>query len=324
MNRYFEDKNYGTFNGNWFDYFNFLGESIVQNPQKNIKYVLLTPTASVLPFAIATGAIKGFLKSDVSTGFKNLNEIWEELQKTELGTEVHVVMQTTKGVEKKTGALHELAKEYFLIKEKKSGKLDEVFGLSIKAPGVKIAISKNKDYELSEKSVGFEGGLDLKDFNIYYEEVDPLGLIGLPNNLIQISGNKKTLEKESEQRFFIEYGEKGKNHGFANFRFRDLLLTKNALAKNIEVTKLCSVNEKQLSLDANLTIFIQSENTNIEHVMDWENEFPQVIIIPRTLRKSTSLISTFNQEYLYRLNEEEITSYPQNIPTGCEIMAYEV
>ena len=318
MKRYFEDDILGSFNGEWFNFFFDLGESIALNEKKNVKYILLTPTATIIPFVLASGAINGFLQGKISTGFKELREIWEDLQQTELGSEIHVIKQSSKGLIKHTGALSSINEDQFQIEETLDNIKNPNHGWLKNTQNIKVSIS-NKSFDLKEKSQSYGGDLNIKDFNIYYPDVDPLGIMGLPNNLIQIVGNKNTLDKESDLQFFIEHDE-----GFGRFKFGDLLATQKAIDKEIEVTKLCSTNESQLSRDANLTIFIQSENTNIEHVMDWENDFPQVIIIPRTLRRSTSLISSYNQEYLYRLNDKEITNYPQNIPLGCEIMAYEV
>lgn len=318
MKRYFEDDSLGSFNGEWFNFFFDLGETIALKEKKNIKYVLLTPTSSIIPFILASGAINGFLQGKISTGFKELKQIWEELQQTELGSEIHVIRQSADGLIKHTGALLSIDEDKFFIEETIDNKKNVNHGWLKNTNNIKVSIS-NKSFLLKAKSQSYGGDLNIKDFNIYYPDVDPLGIMGLPNNLIQIVGNKNTLDKESEAHFFIEYDE-----GFGRFKFGDLLATQKAIDKEIEVTKLCSVNESELSREANLTIFIQSENTNIEHVMDWENDFPQVIIIPRTLRRSTSLISSYNQEYLYRLNGEEITDYPHNIPLGCEIMAYEV
>ena len=213
MKRYFEDDSLGSFNGEWFNFFFDLGETIALKEKKNIKYVLLTPTSSIIPFILASGAINGFLQGKISTGFKELKQIWEELQQTELGSEIHVIRQSTDGLIKHTGALLSIDEGKFFIEETIDNKKNVNHGWLKNTNNIKVSIS-NKSFLLKAKSQSYGGDLNIKDFNIYYPEVDPLGIMGLPNNLIQIVGNKNTLDKESESHFFIEYDE-----GFGRFKF---------------------------------------------------------------------------------------------------------
>ena len=59
--------------------------------------------------------MNSFLKGNISTGFLPLEKIWDELQSTPIGTEVHVVDKTNGFVHHK-GALDSLTSNSFLLK----------------------------------------------------------------------------------------------------------------------------------------------------------------------------------------------------------------
>ncbi|MBT6232475.1 MAG: hypothetical protein HOI51_03755, partial [Nitrosomonadales bacterium] len=67
--RKFDNPDYGSFDGQWADFFIDLGEHVVKNTSGDSRIILLTPTDKIIPFLISIGAMKTFLTSDVSTGF---------------------------------------------------------------------------------------------------------------------------------------------------------------------------------------------------------------------------------------------------------------
>ena len=88
--REFSDLHYGKFNDEWADFFIELGQHTVENLNRNTRIIALVPTTKILPFLISIGAMNSFLKGNISTGFLPLESIWDELQSTPIGTEVHV------------------------------------------------------------------------------------------------------------------------------------------------------------------------------------------------------------------------------------------
>ena len=113
--REFSDSHYGKFNDEWADFFIELGQHTVENLNKNTRIIALVPTTKILPFLISIGAMNSFLKGNISTGFLPLESIWDELQSTPIGTEVHVVDKTNGFVHHK-GALDSITSNSFLLK----------------------------------------------------------------------------------------------------------------------------------------------------------------------------------------------------------------
>ena len=74
-----------------------------------------------------------------------------------------------------------------------------------------------------------------------------------------------------------------------------------------------------LTQEANLSIFCQSSNTNVQ-MFRLDKQFPQIFLIPRSSRQVYDLVEMFNDEYMSR--EEEADFNELNIPKGCEIMGY--
>ena len=80
--------------GDWVQFFIDLGKYTVENLHGNSRIIALVPSTSMLPFLISAGAMNSFLNGNISTGFKNIKDIWSELVDTPIGTEVHVVDKT--------------------------------------------------------------------------------------------------------------------------------------------------------------------------------------------------------------------------------------
>ena len=312
--REFSDMNYGRFNNEWADFFINLGKYIVENFKGNTRVIALVPTSKILPFLISVGAMNSFLKGNISTGFLSIEDIWVELQSTPLGTEVHVVDKTNGFVHHK-GALESITQNSFLLKTTQSethvtpGWIFDPERSPI--PDIEVSITSSRQFIIPERATTIKGDPNLKLLNKLYQDSDPLGVLGLPNNIIQIAGNKNTLIEESNLRFQID-GISGS--------FSEGLITKDVLSRKQELTKISASKEENLIKESNLSIFSQSSNTNISNVIDWTNNFPQIFVIPRTSRQVYDLVEMFNDEYMSR--EEEVEFDDLVIPKGCEIMGY--
>lgn len=310
----FENPAYGTFNDSWADFFIDLGEYIAKNFSGDSRIVMLTPTEKIIPFLISIGAMRNYLESDISTGFLPIDKLWNELQETPLGTEVHVI-DKTKGFIHYKGGLATVTKETFVLKTvEQDGSTEPGWFYSPEkniVPDIDISIVSKKEFLPPSRIQTDKGVPNLNMLGEFYTTSDPLGILGLPNNLIQIVGNKNTLVMESDMKFLKD-----------NIRgsFADILVTKDSLSRQRELTYLVSAKEENLKDEVNLSIFVQGKNTNISNLIDWSNNFPQIFIIPRTSRQAYELVEIFNDEYEDR--EQSILFENLNIPTGCELMGY--
>lgn len=309
-------KNYGNITGNWKEFFINLGNFAVTNLEGNARIIALVPSTKLLPFFISIGAMKSFLNGSISTGFKKVEDIWDELVNTELGTEIHVINKGY-GFKHHKGALHSISSNNFFIKET-SNINKETNGWSYDPekniiPSIEISITASKKYEVPDRAATTSSDPNLKLLDYFYPEADPLGVLGLPNNLIQLVGNKNSLIEESKLQF---------QAGNAKGSFSQAVITKGALNKKQEITYITSPSEDNLEPGANLSIFTQSRNTNIGNIIDWTNNFPQIFLIPRTSRQAYSLVEMFNEEFIDR--DDDISFENINVPAGCEIMGYVV
>jgi len=314
--RKFENPSYGSFHEPWADFFIDLGEYIAKNFSGESRVVMLTPTEKIIPFLISIGAMKNFLNSDISTGFLPINEIWEDLQQTPLGTEVHVI-DKTKGFIHYKGGLESITNETFMLKTiEQDGNAEPGWFYSLEkniVPDIDISIVSRKEFLPPSRRQTDKGEPNLNLLGAFYTNSDPLGVLGLPNNIIQIIGNKNTLSMESNLKFLKDN---------ASGSFADILITKNSISKQRELTFLGAAKEENLKDEVNLSIFVQGKNTNISNVLDWTNNFPQVHIIPRPSRQAYELIEIYNDEYLVR--DETLEFSELTVPIGCEIMGYTI
>lgn len=312
--RKFDNPDYGSFDGQWADFFIDLGEHVVKNTSGDSRIILLTPTDKIIPFLISIGAMKTFLNSDISTGFLPINEIWEQLKITPLGTEVHVI-DKTRGFIHYKGGLSSLSDNSFYLKViEKDGGLEYGWQFSAedgRIPAIDVSIVGKKKFLAPERPHTDQGDPNLNLLGEFYSNSDPMGVLGLPNNLIQIIGNRKTLTTEAYLRL-------SKNNVGGNFS--DVLITKDSISRERELTYLAASKEENLKKEVNLSIFVQGKHTNISELVDWTNNFPQIFIIPRTSRQAYDLVQIFNDEYEDR--EQSLDFKNLNIPKGCEIMGY--
>jgi len=288
----------------------------VGNTSEDSRVVLLTPTEKIIPFLISIGAMKTFLTSDVSTGFLPIKDVWEQLKVTPLGTEIHVIDKTKGFIHYKGGLSSISTNSFFLKTVEKDGSLEPGWYYSYEEgaiPDIDVSIVNNIEFSAPERALVDQGEPNLNLLGEFYGESDPMGVLGLPNNLIQIIGNKNTLTMESYLNFSIEN---------VSGNFSDILITKNSIGRNRELTHLTAAKEENLKKEVNLSIFVQGKNTNISNLLDWTNNFPQIFIIPRTSRQSYDLVEMFNDEYLSR--EETLDFLDLNVPKGCEIMGYKI
>lgn len=286
------------------------------NTSEDSRVVLLTPTEKIIPFLISIGAMKTFLTSDVSTGFLPIKDVWEQLKVTPLGTEIHVIDKTKGFIHYKGGLSSISTNSFFLKTVEKDGSLEPGWYYSYEEgaiPDIDVSIVNNIEFSAPERALVDQGEPNLNLLGEFYGESDPMGVLGLPNNLIQIIGNKNTLTMESYLNFSIEN---------VSGNFSDILITKNSIGRNRELTHLTAAKEENLKKEVNLSIFVQGKNTNISNLLDWTNNFPQIFIIPRTSRQSYDLVEMFNDEYLSR--EETLDFLDLNVPKGCEIMGYKI
>ncbi len=302
--------------GDWVQFFIDLGKYTVENLHGNSRIIALVPSTSMLPFLISAGAMNSFLNGNISTCFKNIKDIWSELVDTPIGTEVHVVDKTNGFIHHK-GALKYVSSNTFGI-QLTQNKFQVDPGWIFEpangiVPDIEVSITASREYIVPERAVSTKADPNLLLLNKFYQNTDPLGVLGLPNNIIQIIGNKNRLILESQAEFVIDE---------IKGSFSEGLITKNVLNKKQELTYIASPREENLNISANLSIFAQSSNTNIGDVVDWTNEFPQIYLIPRTSRQSYDLVEIFNDEYEDREQTIEFTDL--NIPIGCEIMGYKI
>ena len=302
--------------GDWVQFFIDLGKYTVENLHGNSRIIALVPSTSMLPFLISAGAMNSFLNGNISTGFKNIKDIWSELVDTPIGTEVHVVDKTNGFVHHK-GALKYVSSNTFGI-QLTQNKFQVDPGWIFEpangiVPDIEVSITASREYIVPERAVSTKADPNLLLLNKFYQNTDPLGVLGLPNNIIQIIGNKNSLILESQLEFVIDE---------IKGTFSEGLITKNVLSKKQELTYIASPKEENLNASSNLSIFTQSSNTNIGDIVDWTNEFPQIFLIPRTSRQSYDLVEIFNDEYEDREQTVEFTDL--NIPIGCEIMGYKI
>lgn len=286
------------------------------NTSEDSRVVLLTPTEKIIPFLISIGAMKTFLTSDVSTGFLPIKDVWEQLKVTPLGTEIHVIDKTKGFIHYKGGLSSISTNSFFLKTVEKDGSLEPGWYYSYEEgaiPDIDVSIVNNIEFSAPERALVDQGEPNLNLLGEFYGESDPMGVLGLPNNLIQIIGNKNTLTMESYLNFSTEN---------VSGNFSDILITKNSIGRNRELTHLTAAKEENLKKEVNLSIFVQGKNTNISNLLDWTNNFPQIFIIPRTSRQSYDLVEMFNDEYLSR--EETLDFLDLNVPKGCEIMGYKI
>ena len=178
-------------------------------------------------------------------------------------------------------------------------------------PDIEVSITSSREFSVPDRSTTTKADPNLKLLKKLYKDSDPLGVLGLPNNIIQIAGNKNTLIEESKLRFEIDE---------IKGSFAEGLVTKDVLSRRQELTKITAAKEENLNQEANLSIFCQTSNTNISNVLDWTNNFPQIFLIPRSSRQVYDLVEMFNDEYLSR--EEEVDFNDLRVPRGCEIMGY--
>jgi len=312
----FLNNDYGNVVGEWKNFFVNLGSFAIDKLEGNSRIVALVPSTRLLPFFISVGAMSSFLNGSISTGFKNIKDIWGELVDTPIGTEVHVVDKTNGFIHHK-GALEYVSNNTFGIQLTQNKFqvdpgwiFDPANGV---VPDIEVSITSSREYFVPEKAVSTKADPNLQLLNKFYENTDPLGVLGLPNNIIQIIGNKNSLILESQLEFVIDE---------IKGTFSEGLITKNVLSKKQELTYIASPKEENLNASSNLSIFTQSSNTNIGDIVDWTNEFPQIFLIPRTSRQSYDLVEIFNDEYEDREQTVEFTDL--NIPIGCEIMGYKI
>ncbi len=310
----FEDDNYGSFTGDWVNFFLDLGKQIAENFTGNSRIILLVPSVKVIPFLISLGACRRFLDSDISTGFYPIQEIWNELQSTEIDTEIHVIDKSY-GFEVVKGRLTDLSKETFTIEtSSQANSIKRAWMYNEKImPNIDVSIVRGSKYKLPEKVKFEKGDPNLKLLGKFYKGLDPLGVLGLPNNLIQIAGNKNLLNEEAKKVFYSE-DVKG--------CFGDLVITKGSLNKERELTYICSAKEENLKKEANLSIFVNSKYTNILNLIDWTNNFPQVFIVPRTAPNVIEIVEAFNEEFFSK--SEELLFDGLKIPVACDLMGYKV
>lgn len=302
--------------GDWVQFFIKLGEYSVEKLHGNSRIIALVPSTSMLPFLISVGALNSFLNGNISTGFKQIGDIWNQLKSTPIGTEIHVV-DKTRGFIHHKGALKYVTNNTFGIQVTQNkfqvdpGWIFEPSNGVI--PDIEVSITTSREYSIPLRLGSTKADPNLQLLDKLYQNTDPLGVLGLPNKIIQIIGNKNSLILESQMEFFVD-GIKGS--------FAEGLITKNILSNKQELTYIASAREENLSESSNLSIFTQSSNTNIGDIVDWTNEFPQIYLIPRTSRQAYDLVEMFNDEYEDREQSIEFTDL--NIPIGCEIMGYKI
>ena len=316
MSRKFLDEKLGTLYNDWFDFLFQLGEKAAIADYKNLKYVLLVPSVSFAPHIIATGAISGFLQSNLTTGFIPVSEAKEDLLSSEKGVEVAVVDNGLETLKPVVGALDyiDFERSIFWLKISTNDMKFPNIGFPLENNRYSVSVSK-KIFVLPDKPIEQVSNVDMSNFPYFYKNVDTLGLFGLPKNIIQIAGNKKELINQANTHFQINNETK--------FSFADLLLL-NRSKKEMFLTNILSSNEDKLIQESELSIFVQNPNTNLESIFEWENSKTQIILIPKSSRNTPTLVDLYNKEYLFRENEEEIFPYPDYIPKGCEIMSYQV
>ena len=208
--------------GDWVQFFIDLGKYTVENLHGNSRIIALVPSTSMLPFLISAGAMNSFLNGNISTGFKNIKDIWSELVDTPIGTEVHVVDKTNGFIHHK-GALKYVSSNTFGI-QLTQNKFQVDPGWIFEpangiVPDIEVSITASREYIVPERAVSTKADPNLLLLNKFYQNTDPLGVLGLPNNIIQIIGNKNRLILESQAEFVIDE---------IKGSFSEGLITKNA------------------------------------------------------------------------------------------------
>lgn len=315
---------YSSFDGKWSDFLINFGEHITSCNSKingNINYVLLTPIDDLVPELIATGAMKGFLTKKEESGFFKLDSIIDELVKVPIGTTLTII-EKIYGLKPYQGELVEVNKDFLLI-----DRLDK--------ENDKRGWARTADVEVSIPEYNLEGEDDVRtnlksdksiDINFKlleqaYPGINPIDLLSIQENSIQIVGNKKLIEQNLK--LDVKLGEtKGS--------FDEILLS-SAVRKNNKVLTniLSSDNDSLFNTTSNLTIFVQQKNKDISEALYWKNNNPRVIIIPRSSPQITELVPRLNKEFYKKESEVSLPSncdkcISKNIetPKSCEVMGY--
>lgn len=313
-----------SFDGEWSKFLLNLGEHIISHNNAingNVNYVLLTPIDDLVPELIATGAIKGFLTKKTDSGFFKLDSIIDELVDIPIGTTLTII-EKIYGLKPYQGKLIEVNKNF--LKIERIDKDNDIRGwerfsdVEVALPELNQKISEeNKTKLKSDKSIDINFGL----LQHAYPEINPIDLLSIQENSIQIIGNKKLIEHNLN--LTVELGEvKG--------TFDQILLSSVIKKNNKVLTNIFSSDSDDLFNDkSSLSIFVQQRNKDIGEALYWKNNNPRVIIIPRSSPQITELVPRLNKEFYKKestvpLPDECEKCKLKNIetPKSLEIMGY--
>ena len=315
---------YISFNGQWSDFLYNLGEHITSHNHEldgNVNYVLLTPIEDLVAELIASGAIKGFLTKKVDSGFFKLDEIIDELVNIPIGTTITII-EKIYGLKPYQGKLLEVNKDF--LKIDRLDKENDIRGWSRKADvEVSMPESKVKDNEEVKTNLKSDKAVDInfKLLEQVYPDINPVDLLSIEENSIQIIGNKKLLEQNLKLNLKV-----GESKG----SFDEVLLSSVVRRNNKVLTNiLSSDNDGLFNSKSNLSIFVQQKNKDIGQALYWKNNSPRVIIIPRSSPQITELVPRLNKEFYKKEQEvplpstcEQCISMNIETPKSCEIMGY--
>tara|TARA_B100001996_G_scaffold324271_1_gene269736 strand:+ start:317 stop:1300 length:984 start_codon:yes stop_codon:yes gene_type:complete len=316
------DDKYIPFNGEWANYLINLGIHITShktNASSDSKYVLLTPIDDLVPELIAVGALKGRLKKANNTGFYKLDSVIDHLVNVEKGT-VLTIIEKIHDLKPYQGKLIEVNSDQLLID--RLDKENDIRGWKRDAD-IEISLLDTENKTEIKSSLKSDKSLDInfQFLQKIYPEVNPVNLLSLSENYIQIIGNKNHLEERCKLEVKID-DVKG--------CFDEALLSSAIKKNNKTITNIVSSDSiDKFYNNADLSLFVQTKNKDISQALYWSNSKPKVVIIPRSSPQVTELVPRLNKEY-YK-SEDEV-SLPQNCdecienkvitPKSCEIMGY--
>jgi len=247
-------------------------------------------------FLIGIGYLKRISeKNEMSTGFNNLQDIWDQLEVLKEG-EMVVVKKDNKQI---NASFAGISDEIFFYKQVED-KNQTIEGVMKKNPqNVEISIVSGKSFNPPKRNKfsTIQGNNFIEaNFGLDFSQLTSMG-----SSLLSFVGNLARFERQASERF--EMGEDK-----VKLSFNDVLLTKNSEISEINLTSLSSDSSSDLDLKSNFCIF--NTYKNLDYYLSLENK-KKVFLFSRNSRQVLSGISMFDE--MWSIRKEDFTDSFYNI-----------
>lgn len=286
----FKNNLIGDIRGDWIPYFVNLGYEIEKYDSNNLSIGLLLPDDNFIGFLIGIGYLKRISeKNEMSTGFKLIKDVWDDLEETKKGDMV-VVKKDNKQI---TASFEEVKNNIFYYKKVEDNSKTIEGVLKENPQNIQISLVNNKRFNPPKRnkfSAVSENNYIEANFGLDYSQLTSTG-----SNLLSFVGNLAKLDRQASEPFTM-------GEDKVKLSFNEVLFTKNSEISEFILTNFTSDFNSETVLNTDFSIFNTYKNLDYFLSMSIPKK---VFLFSRSNRKVQSGIKMFDD--MWSIRKDDLT-----------------